>query len=96
MVSGVIERSAQTAPEVEALLRVLEETVPVQQIWLDTAEQTHDHALPYDGVDYQVLRADMRRVFEVLTKSGINAQTAKERMRSIEPFNRYPNVIKEL
>jgi len=96
MVSGVIQRSAQTAPEVEALLRVLEETVPVQQIWLDTAEQTHDHALPYDGVDYQVLRADMRRVFEVLTKSGINAQTAKERMRSIEPFNRYPNLIKEL
>lgn len=96
MVSAVTQRGAEGAAEVEALLRVLEETVPVQQIWLDTAEQTYDHAVPYDGVDYAILRADMRRVFELLTKSGINAQTARERMRLIEPFNRYPNLIKEL
>jgi hypothetical protein len=96
IVSAAIQRSAQAAPEIESLLRILEETIPVQQIWLDTAEQTYDNAVPYDGIDYQILRADMRRVFEVLTKSGINAQTARERMRSIEPFNRYPNLIEEL
>jgi hypothetical protein len=96
LVSAIIKRNGQAAEEIETLLRVLEETVPIQQIWLDSAEQTYDPAVPYDGVDYAVLRADMRRLFEMLTKSGINAQTARERIRSIEPFNRYPNLIKEL
>jgi hypothetical protein len=96
MVSSIITRSGQAAQEIETLLRILEETVPVQQIWLDTAEQVYDHAVPYDGVDYAVLRADVRRLFQLLTMSGINAETARERMRSIEPFNRYPNLIKEL
>jgi hypothetical protein len=96
MVRSVIESDVGNAGDVEALLRILEETVPVQQIWLDSAEQSYDNAIPYDGVNYAVLRADLRRVFEVLIRSGINAQTARERMRSIEPFNRYPNLIEEL
>lgn len=96
MVSGVIQRRGKDVSEVEALLRLLEETIPVQQIWLDTAEQTYDHAVPYDGVEYAVLRSDMRRLFELLIESGINPQTARERMRSMEPFNRYPNFINEL
>jgi hypothetical protein len=82
--------------DVETLLRFLEETVPVQQIWLDTAERLQDQAVPYDGVDYALLRADMRRLFEILVKSGINIETARERIQRMEPFNRYTDLIREL
>jgi hypothetical protein len=96
MVSGVIKQCGQAEPEVESLLRFLEETVPVQQIWLDTAEQRQNQAIPYDGVDFAILRADMRRIFEILVGSGINPDTARQRIQSMEPFNRYPRFIQEL
>lgn len=82
--------------ELDAMLRLLEETVPVEQIWLDTAEQSRDHAAPYVGIEFSVIKADMRRVLEYLVKTGINRKTAIERLRSIEPFDRYPKVINEL
>ena len=96
LVAGVIQLCETAKSDVETLLRYLEETVPVQQIWLDTAEQVQDQAVPYEGVDYAVLRADMRRIFDMLVSSGANPETTRQRIRAMEPFNRYPDLIKEL
>jgi hypothetical protein len=95
-VQAVVRSFPDKAPELNALLRLLEETVPVEQIWLDTAEQSRDHAAPYAGVEFSIIKADMRRVVEFLVKSGINRKTAIERLRSVEPFDRYPKLINEL
>ncbi len=96
MISGVIKQCGQVGADVESLLRFLEETVPVQQIWLDTAEQRQNQAIPYDGVEFAVLRSDMRLLFQILVNSGVNRETARQRIQSMEPFNRYPGLIKEL
>ncbi len=93
--AALCPQSDQTT-SVESLLRLLEETVPVEQIWLDAAENPTDTAAPYAGLDPTVLRADMLRVYTFLTGSGINARTAKERLRTMEPFDRYPGIIDEL
>jgi hypothetical protein len=95
-IQAVLRAYPDKTPELAALLRLLEETVPVEQIWLDTAEQAHDHAPPYAGVEFSVIKADMRRVVEFLIKTGINRKTAIERLRSVEPFDRYPKLINEL
>ena len=91
-----LQAAGKQAPEIDALLRILEETVPVQQIWLDIAEQKVDAAKPYDDVEYSLLRADIARVHDFLVKSGINRVTAKSQLQNIEPYNRYPNLIAEL
>jgi hypothetical protein len=95
-VQAVVRAFPDKSPELTALLRLLEETVPVEQIWLDTAEQSRDHAAPYAGVEFSIIKADMRRVVEFFVKTGINRITAIERLRSIEPFDRYPKLINEL
>ncbi|MFO1482352.1 MAG: ATP-binding protein [Verrucomicrobiaceae bacterium] len=95
-VQAVVRVFPDKGPELTALLRLLEETVPVEQIWLDTAEQSRDHAAPYAGVEFSTIKSDMRRVVEFLVKTGINQKTAIERLRSIEPFDRYPQLINEL
>lgn len=95
-VKAVTRAFPDNATELTALLRLLEETVPVEQIWLDTAEQARDHAAPYAGVEFSIIKDDMRRVVEFLVKTGINHQTAIQRLRSIEPFDRYPKLINEL
>ena len=95
-VQTVIRAYPAKSPELTALLRLLEETVPVEQIWLDTAEQSRDHAAPYAGIEFSTIKADMRRVVEFFVKAGINRVTAIERLRSIEPFDRFPTLINDL
>jgi hypothetical protein len=95
-VQAILARTTNDASELDALLRLLEETVPVEQIWLDMTEEPRDRGIPYDGVELNVLRADLRRLYQGLTASGINATTARQRLHTIEPFNRYPELIKEL
>jgi len=95
-VQAVVRTFPEKSNELDALLRLLEETVPVEQIWLDAAEQSHDHAAPYAGIEFSTIKADMRRVLAFLEQTGINHKTAIERLRSIEPFDRYPKLINEL
>lgn len=96
LVKGMIASCVREAPQLDTLLRLLEETVPVEQIWLDTAEQSSDRGAPYEDVDFSVLRSDLRKTFDLLRRSGVDAETARQRLVSIEPFNRYPALIKEL
>lgn len=95
-VKAVLELVGDRSPEVNSLLRVLEETVPVQQIWLDMAEQVREPAPPFYGVEFSVLRADIRRAYEFLLEAGIGADTARAQLSSIEPYNRYPELLAEL
>lgn len=84
----------QTA--LDTLLRVLEETVPVQQIWLDMAERPTEPSPPYDGVDFSVIREDIRIMNEALLKAGLTPGLAIARLRTMEPYNRFPQLIEEL
>jgi hypothetical protein len=95
-IEAILRKFPDKSPELEALLRLLEETVPVEQIWLDAAEQSRDHAAPYVGIDLSVIRSDMRRVLEYLMGTGINRTTALERLRTMSPFDRYSNLLNEL
>ncbi len=96
LVKGMIASCVREAPQLDTLLRLIEETVPVEQIWLDTAEQATDRAAPYETLDFNVLRSDLRKTFDLLRRSGVDAATARQRLLSIEPFNRYPALVKEL
>lgn len=42
--------------EIEAALRIVEETVPIEQIWLDKAEQPEEFAAPFHGTTSRQLR----------------------------------------
>lgn len=95
-VQALISAFPEKEPALNSLLRLLEETVPVQQIWLDSAEQRMDHALPYSGVDFAEIKSDMRKVLDFLKKAGINQETAIQQLRGMDPFDRYPKLVDEL
>lgn len=96
LVNSMLREMGKQQPELEALLRIIEETVPVQQIWLDTADNESEHSIPYDGVDQDVVFADLRRLYECLSASNVPHNETVQKLRSMEPFNRYPELISKL
>lgn len=81
----------------EAALRILEETIPVQRIWLEAAE-SGEHAKggftgePVDSV-LEVLNVIYRSLVE---KKGMAPSMAKRHLLRTEPFDLHPELVNNL
>jgi hypothetical protein len=78
----------------EVILRLLQESIPVQRIWLDAADSEQNNLNPYDGITSD-LKSDLNKTYRVLLHTMSSAK-AKDTLRVIEPFNRFENLIDEL
>ena len=68
----------------------------MEQIWLDTADSESEHSIPYKSIDKKIVHADLRRLYECLTDDGVMHKEAILKLGSMEPFNRYPELISQL
>jgi hypothetical protein len=96
-VRSVFETPGCDRAGIESLLRLIESTVPVQQIWLDAADRG---VLPEEAPSENAteeLQVALKSVYRNLTKTvGLNPAAAKARLKSTEPFNLYPTLVDAL
>ena len=96
-IKSIMESSGSLSPQIKALLRIIEETVPVQKIWLDTAEAKETPRTAFAEQPSESVVEVMAAVFEDLTiRRGMSVELAKKTMLSSEPFNHYPDLIANL
>ncbi|RZS39956.1 histidine kinase/DNA gyrase B/HSP90-like ATPase [Limnobacter thiooxidans] len=96
-VAAVIEACGERQDLVKAMLRVIEETVPVQRIWLDTAENKDTPKTGFDGEPNQSVIEVATVLFEdLLTRKGLSPDEARKAMHRTEPFQKYPTLIANL
>jgi hypothetical protein len=96
-VRAVLDDVGALEPQLRAMLRVIEETIPVQRIWLDTAEAKETPRTAFVAEP----EAEVRVVLEVLYRNlvrrkGLSPTEARARLLRTEPFNNYPNLIASL
>lgn len=96
-VVAVLEQAGSLAPELKAMLRIIEETVPVQRIWLDTAE---GHETPRTGFSGET-PAEVTRVLMTLYRAkilnkGMSPVEARRQLRQMQPFDNHPELIAAL
>lgn len=96
LVESILKRLGPLAKDMEPLLRLVEETVPVQRIWLDTAESESDHAIPYEGIDETLVISDMRKTYEFLRQTIQDTNNVRAYLMATEPFNRYSHLVDRL
>ena len=76
---------------------ISEETVPVQRIWLDTAEDRDTPATGFTAATVDEVRAPLSALFRALVMhSQLTEQEAKARLLRTHPFERYPALVAEL
>lgn len=96
-VKSVLDGAGDLGPQVRAMLRIIEETVPVQRIWLDTTES---HETPRVCFAEQPA-AEVLTVLSVLYRNfilrkGMSPAQARDLLLRTEPFNQYPTLISGL
>lgn len=96
-IKSIMESSGELSPQIKALLRIIEETVPVQKIWLDTAEAKETPRTAFAEQPSESVIEVLTAVFEDLTiRRGMSIELAKKTLLSSEPFNHYPDLISNL
>jgi hypothetical protein len=79
------------------MLRVLEETVPVQKIWLDTAEEKDTPRTGFDKVPVDEVRAVLLQMYKYFVfRNQLSPVDAKVKLKITEPFHNYHQLIDQL
>jgi hypothetical protein len=94
---ALTEDGGDLGERVEAMLRVLEETIPVQRIWLEAAE-TGEHA---KGGFTAEAEESVKEVLTVLyrnlvVRKGMTPQDARAQLLKTEPFDLHPELVASL
>jgi Histidine kinase-, DNA gyrase B-, and HSP90-like ATPase len=96
-VAAVLERAGDLQPLVKAMLRVIEETVPVQRIWLDTAENKETPRTGFEGEPNTAVIEVASVLFnDLIERKGLSAEEARKSMLRTEPFQKYPTLVANL
>lgn len=91
---SVIAKAGPLAKDIEALLRLVEGTVPVQRIWLDTAEADEPPSSNMDDEPDPILIETMEAVFDALVhSSGLTEGDARARLSKTRPFDKRPELV---
>ena len=94
-VRAVLDSPLAIDSTVNTMLSVLESTIPVQRIWLDTVEE---RTAPHQVSDEEAerIRPMLESVYRSLLRRGYAPEDARQRLLRTEPFQAYPKLVAEL
>lgn len=93
-VRAVLDDAGAILPQVKAMLRVIEETVPVQRIWIDTAENKDTPSTGFEKSTQDEICEILEVMYRgMVEKKGYSSASAKELLKNTEPFHAYPELV---
>jgi len=93
----VLDDAGSLEPEIRAMLRIIEETVPVQRIWLDTTEARETPRTGFAaGPPSEVMSVLMVMYRNMVLRKGVTPTLARQQLLRTEPFNSHPELVAAL
>jgi hypothetical protein len=92
-----LEEAGDRQTSLLAMLRVIEETIPVQRIWLDTAEARETPRTGFAGEPPGEVRAVLEVLYRnMVLRKGLSPPAARQRLLATEPFHQHPAIVAAL
>lgn len=79
--------------DLEALLSMLEETIPVTHILVTNNGESEKFTTPYEYAPPEILKNVLSSSYKALLNTGVVAEEAKRRLLSMDPFNLFPSFL---
>ena len=96
-VKPLLEGTPDLVSQVEAMIRVIEETVPVQKIWLDSAEGKDVLRSGFSGEAPKEVLDILKIMYRnLVVRKGIEPELAKAQLLRTEPFQNFADLVKSL
>ena len=93
-IAAVLDSCGSQLSLIRAMLRVIEETVPVQRIWLDTSENKETPLTGFSGEPPEAIKSVLLTFYaDMIGRKGMSPDAAKRALLATEPFQKYPALI---
>jgi hypothetical protein len=96
LIRHALDQGGSQYRSLKALLRLIEESIPIPLIVLTSAEKPDGAAGPFEAVPSSEIYDVMVEIFIALKHSGISEKDAVSKLRTIEPFDRFPEYVENL
>lgn len=96
LVKEALEAEGAQRRVLRALLRLVEETVPVPLVAIDHAEHPDQQAGPFEAVSPSEMRELLGVLFQVFRRNGMTGNEARTKLLGMEPFHHSPELIAEI
>ena len=97
LVKQVLDEAGLLKEAVVAMLRLLEETMPVQRVWIDTVENGEIHKGAFEGAPSADVQAVLNVLYRHLVETvGLDRRTARSQLLKTEPFHNHPELVEVL
>ena len=81
--------------DMDALLSMLEEAIPVPHILVTNSGEPEKFSTPYENAPPETLQNVLRSSYSALLNSGIASEDAKRRLLGMDPFNLFPDFVEQ-
>ena len=96
-IRAVLDDAGDLCGRIRAMLRVIEATVPVQRIWLDTSEGRETPRTGFAGEPSSEVQDVLMVIYRNLVlRKGVSPHLAREQLLHTEPFNNCPDLVSAL
>jgi hypothetical protein len=96
-VKAVLDDAGPLENDIRVMLRVIEETIPVQRIWLDTTEARETPRTGFAGETPAEVATILGVMFKnMVQRKQMSPVLAREQLLRTEPFNNYPELVAAL
>lgn len=97
LVRQVLDQAGSLREAVAAMLRLLEETMPVQRVWIDSVEKGEIHKGAFGGTQSAEIQAVLGVLYHHLVETvGLDRRSAQSQLLKTEPFHNHPDLIEAL
>nr|WAI02775.1 MAG: ATP-binding protein [Candidatus Methanoperedens sp.] len=93
LIKEVLENSDENNSAIKAMIRLIEETIPVPLIAINNSENPDKQFKPFEKTPSNELIEVITEVYKSLIVSGLTVPEAQNRLAVMEPFNYYPEFI---
>ncbi len=94
LVRSVLNRAGPLKKDMEVLIKLIEGMVPVQRIWLDTAEDNEPPRNTHDDAPDNVIVEMLHSLYDALVNStGLTPDDARARLAKTNPFDKRPDIV---
>lgn len=83
-------------PVIRSLLRLLEETVPIEQIWIESSTDPDKQIQPFEGTPSEEVVEVAQQIYQALRKQGFTEEESRQRVSLMEPFQNFSQVVQSL
>jgi len=96
IVQHVLGLEGHSKAAIRAMLRFLEESVPIQEIWINAAESPDGHAPPFSTASESELASVVKELFIALLNRGLSVADAAVRIKSMDAVSEFPEIIDDV